>query len=203
MLIWVFLHAVFISALKTQPKSIIFEKHPKNGKKSIYHHYFLFFVIFSKILKQKCLIPTESCFLDGKKPNIAKLVDINVLADYEKNCQAIVFAKMEGQMAFFCKSYENVLIWVFLNAEFISARKTEPKSMVFEKHAKSGKKNICHHYFLFFVIFSKSLKQKCLIPNESCFLDGKKLNTAKLVYINFLADNEKNRQATGFAKMEG
>ena len=43
-------------------------------------------------------------------------------------------------MAFFCKSYKNVLICVFLHAEFISALKTEPKSMVFEKHAKNGKK---------------------------------------------------------------
>ena len=106
-------------------------------------------------------------------------------------------------MAFFCKSYENVLFWVFLHAEFISALKIEPKSIVFEKHAKYGKKNIYLHYFLFFVIFSKSLKQKCLIPTESCFLDGKKPNIAKLVDINFLADNEKNRQAIGFAKMEG
>ena len=59
---------------------------------------FYFFVIFSKILKQKCLIPSESCFLDGKKPNIAKLVDrpINFLPDNEKNRQAIGFAKMEG-----------------------------------------------------------------------------------------------------------
>ena len=101
-------------------------------------------------------------------------------------------------MAFFCKSYENVLIWVFLHAEFISALKTEPKSMVFEKHAKNEKK-IHHHYFLFFVIFSKILKQKCLIPTESCFLHGKKPNIAKLVDINFLADNEKNRQAIGYA----
>ena len=105
-------------------------------------------------------------------------------------------------MAFFCKSYENVLIWVFLHAEFISALKTEPKSMVFKKLAKNGKKKIYHHYFLFSVIFSKSLKQKCLIPTESCFLDGKKPNIAKLVDINFLTDNEKNRQAIGFAKME-
>ena len=94
-----------------------------------------------------------------------------------------------------------MLIWVFLHAEFISALKTEPKPMVFEKHAKNGKKNI-YHYFLFFVIFFKSLKQKCLIPTESCFLDGKKPNIAKLMDINFLADNEKNRQAIGFAKME-
>ena len=64
------------------------------------------------------------------------------------------------------------------------------------------RKNISHHYFLFFVIFSKSLKQKCLIPTESCFLDGKNQNIAKLVDINFMADNEKNRQAIGFAKME-
>ena len=42
-------------------------------------------------------------------------------------------------MADFFKSYENVLIKVFLHAEFISALKTEPKSMVFEKYAKNGK----------------------------------------------------------------
>ena len=43
-------------------------------------------------------------------------------------------------MAFFCKSYENGPIWVFLHAEVVSSLKTEPKSMVFEKHAKNGKK---------------------------------------------------------------
>ena len=74
--------------------------------------------------------------------------------------------------------------------------------MVFEKHAKNGKKKFNFIIFYFFVIFSKSLEQKCLTPTESCFLDGKKLNIAKLVAINFLADNEKNRQAIGFAKME-
>ena len=57
-------------------------------------------------------------------------------------------------------------------------------------------------FIIFFVIFSKSLKQKCLIPTESCFLDRKKPNIAILLNINFLADNEKNRQAIGFAKME-
>ena len=49
-------------------------------------------------------------------------------------------------MVFFCKSYDNVLIWVFLHAEFISALKTEPKPLVFEKHAKNGKK-------IFIIIF--------------------------------------------------
>ena len=45
-------------------------------------------------------------------------------------------------MAVVFKSYENVLIRVFLHAEFISALKTEPKSMVFEKYAKKWKKKI-------------------------------------------------------------
>ena len=56
-------------------------------------------------------------------------------------------------MAFFSKSYGIGLIWVFLYAEFISELKTEPKSMVFDKHAKNGKKNIYHHFFLFFCDF--------------------------------------------------
>ena len=51
---------------------------------------FYFFVIFSKSFKQKFLIPTELCFLDGKKVNIAKLVDINFLAD------SVKIAKIQG-----------------------------------------------------------------------------------------------------------
>ena len=56
-------------------------------------------------------------------------------------------------MAVFFKSYEIVLIRVFFHAEFISALKTKPKSMVFEKYVKNGKRNIYYHYFLFFEIF--------------------------------------------------
>ena len=54
-------------------------------------------------------------------------------------------------MAVFCKSYENELITVFLHAEFISALKTEPKSIVFEKYAKNGKKNISLSLFSIFL----------------------------------------------------
>ena len=43
-------------------------------------------------------------------------------------------------MAVVSKSYEIVRYRVILHAEFISALKTEPKSMVFEKYAKNGKK---------------------------------------------------------------
>ena len=56
-------------------------------------------------------------------------------------------------MAVVFKSYEIVVIRVILHAEFISALKTVPKSMVFEKYAKNGKNIIYYHYFLFFEIF--------------------------------------------------
>ena len=56
-------------------------------------------------------------------------------------------------MAVVFKSYETVLIRVFLHAEFIFALKTEPKSMVFEKYAKNGKQNFYYYYFLYFEIF--------------------------------------------------
>ena len=52
-------------------------------------------------------------------------------------------------MAVVFKSYENVLIRVFFHAEFISALKTEPKSMVFEKYAKNEKKK----YIFIIIIF--------------------------------------------------
>ena len=55
-------------------------------------------------------------------------------------------------MAVVFKSYENVLIRVFLHAEFISALKTEIKYMVFEKYAKMKKKKIIIILFYFFFL---------------------------------------------------
>ena len=79
-------------------------------------------------------------------------------------------------MDVFCKSYENVLIRVFLHAEFTFVLKTEPKSMGFEKYAKKWNQKYLLSLFLLFVIFYKSFKQKLIVPMESCFLYGKKLN---------------------------
>ena len=56
-------------------------------------------------------------------------------------------------MAVVFKSYEIVLIRVFLHAEFISAPKTEVKSMVFEKYAKKGKKKYSLSLFYIFCDF--------------------------------------------------
>ena len=53
-------------------------------------------------------------------------------------------------MAVVFKSYENVLNRFFLHAEFISALKTEPKSMVFEKYAKNRKKKYLLSLFSIF-----------------------------------------------------
>ena len=59
-------------------------------------------------------------------------------------------------MAVVFKSYEIVLIRVFLHAEFISAPKTEPKSMVFEKYAKNGKILFIIIILYFWLFLSKS-----------------------------------------------
>ena len=96
-------------------------------------------------------------------------------------------------MAVVFKSYEIVLIRVFLHAEFISAPRTVPKCMVFEKYAKKGKILFIIIIFYFLRFLYKIFNQKFLIPTESCFLDGKKPNIAKLVDINFLSDCVKNR----------
>ena len=80
-------------------------------------------------------------------------------------------------MAVVFKSYENVLIRLFLHAEFNSALKTEIKSIFFLINMQKIKKKIfIIIIFYFFVIFYKRFKQNFLIPTESCFLDGKKPN---------------------------
>ena len=56
-------------------------------------------------------------------------------------------------MAVVFKSYEIVLIRVFLPAEFISAAKTEIKSMVFEKYAKNRIKKIFIIIIFYFLRF--------------------------------------------------
>ena len=56
-------------------------------------------------------------------------------------------------MAIVFKSYENILIRVFLHAKFISALKTKPKSMVFEKYANNGKILFIIINFVYFEIF--------------------------------------------------
>ena len=52
-------------------------------------------------------------------------------------------------MAVVFKSYENMLIRVFLHAEFISALKTEPKSMVLRNMQKMEKKYLLSLFSIF------------------------------------------------------
>ena len=72
----------------------------------------------------------ESWFLDGKKPNSAKMVLINFLA------HSLQISKIRGKTAFFSKSHKNTIIRVFWHAEFISALKIKLNPTVFEKNAK-------------------------------------------------------------------
>ena len=53
-------------------------------------------------------------------------------------------------MAFFCESYENVLIWVFLHAKFISAQKTSQNLGFLRNMQKMEKKNLSSLFSIFF-----------------------------------------------------
>ena len=130
-------------------------------------------------------------FVTWKEAKYSQISIYQFFGRQHENRHAIACSKILRKMAVSCKSYKNTLITVFLHAEFISALKMEPKPTVFEKDAENRKKNICYHYFLFFVIFAISFKQNFLKSNESCLLDVKKPNIAKLVYINFLAGSMK------------
>ena len=125
-------------------------------------------------------------FVRQKEAKYSQISIYQYFGRQHENRHAIACSKIFRKEAVFCKSQKNTLIRLLLHAEFISALKMEPKPTVFEKYAENRKKNICY-YFLFFVIFSISFKQNFLKPNESCLLDRKKPNIAKLVYINFLA----------------
>ena len=126
-------------------------------------------------------------FVRQKEAKYSQISIYQFFGRQHENHHAIACSKIVRKEAVFFKSYKNTLIRVFLHAEFISALKTEPKPTVFEKYGENRKKKISYHYFLFFVIFSISFKKNFLKPNESCLLDRKKPNIAKLVYINFLA----------------
>ena len=126
-------------------------------------------------------------FVRQKEAKYSQISIYRFFGRQHENRHAIACSKIIRKEAVFCKSYKNNLITVFLHAEFFSALKTELKHTVFEKYSENRKKNICYHYFLFFVIFSFTFKQNFLKPNESCLLDRKKPNIAKLVYIYFLA----------------
>ena len=127
-------------------------------------------------------------FVRQKEAKYSQISIYQFFGRQHENRHAIACSKILRKEAVFSKSYKNTLIRVFLHAEFISALKTEPKPTVFEKYAENRKKKIfVIIIFYIFVIFSISFKQNFLKPNESCLLDRKKPNIAKLVYINFLA----------------
>ena len=112
---------------------------------------------------------------------------ISIFWRYHENRHTIACSKILRKMSVFCKSYKNTLIRLFLHAEFISILKTSQSLRFLRNMQKIEKKIFVIIISYFFVIFSISFKQNFLKPNESCFLDGKKPNIAKLVYINFFA----------------
>ena len=125
-------------------------------------------------------------FVRQKEAKYSQISIYQFFGSQHENRHAIACSKIVRKEAVFCKSYKNTLIRVFLHAEFISALKTEPKLTVFEKCADYRKKPLLS-LFSIFCDFLYQFQAKFPKPNESCLLDRKKPNIAKLVYINFLA----------------
>ena len=72
MLIRVFLHAEFISAMKTVQNPTIFVKNAKKKKKKkrkmiSFGNFCSFFEVFTETLKQNIRKSHKKCFLDGKE----------------------------------------------------------------------------------------------------------------------------------------
>ena len=67
MLIRVFLHAEFISAMETVQNPTIFMKNAKNKKINNFGNSFSFFELFTETLEQNIRKSQKICFLDGKE----------------------------------------------------------------------------------------------------------------------------------------
>ena len=67
MLIRVFLHAEFISAMKTVQNPTVFMKNAKNRKINNLGNFYYFFEIFNETLEQNIIKSKKICFLDGKE----------------------------------------------------------------------------------------------------------------------------------------
>ena len=132
-------------------------------------------------------------FVRQKEAKYSQISIYQFFGRQHENRHAIACSKIFRKEAVFSKYYKNTLIRVFLHAEFISALKTEPKPTVFEKYAENRKKNICYHYFLFFVIFSISFKQNFLKPNESCLLEER--SQIEISIYQFFGRQHENRHA--------
>ena len=137
-LIRVFLHAEFISALKTEPKPTVFEKYTENSKKYL----LLLFSIFCDFLYQfQAKFPKTKgiMFVRQKEAKYSQISIYKFFGRQHENRHAIACSKIHRKVAVFSKSYKNTLIRVFLHVEFIFALKTEPKPTAFEKYAENRK----------------------------------------------------------------
>ena len=67
-----------------------------------------------------------------------------------------------------------MLIWVFLQAKFISAMKTVENPTIFIKNEKKNRKiNNFGNFCSFFEIFTETLEQNIRKSQKISFLDGK------------------------------
>ena len=103
-----------------------------------------------------------------------------------ENRHAIAFSKISEKRLFSLNPIKIPLLGCFcMHNSFLHCKRSQ--SLRFLRNMQKIKKKYLFSLFSIFVIFSISFKQNFLKPNESCLLDRKKPNIAKVVYIDFLA----------------
>ena len=179
---------------------MVFEEYAENIKKIFVIIIFYFFLFSLLVSSKNFLKPNESCLLDRKKPNIAKLVYINFLAVSMKITKLQPVRKFSEKRLFSVNPIKIPLLGYFcMQNSFLSLKRSQ--SLRFLRYMRKIEKKNIYHYFLFFVIFSISFKQNFLKPNESYLLDSKKPNIAKSVYINFFGRLHENLHAIACSKI--
>ena len=162
-------------------------------EKNVCYQSFLFFVIFSISFKQNFLKPKESCLLDRKKPNIAKLVYINFLDLSMKIAMLQPVRKFSEKRLFSVNPIKAPLFRVFLHAEFISALKTEPKPTVFEKYAENRKKYLS--LFSIFCDFLYQFQAKFPKTKRIMFVRQKEAKYSQISIYQFFCRQHENRRS--------
>ena len=137
MLIRVFLHAEFISGMKTVQNPTILVKNAKKIEKLLILVISVNFLRFSlKLLSRISEKVIEKCFFRWKRRQINKNEQFSNFWENQFYRKAIAFDKIGGNYALSANSIKNMLIRVFLHEEFISAMKTVQNPLIFVKNAK-------------------------------------------------------------------
>ena len=143
-------------------------------------------MIFSTSFKKNFLKLNESCFLDGKKPNIAKLVYINFLTDSMKIAMLQPIRKFSEKWLFSANSIKIPLIGYFCMQNSFLHRKRSQSLRFLRNKQKIEKKIYIYHYFFIFCDFLYQFQAKFPRTKSIMFLRWKEAKYSQISIYQFL-----------------